>query len=101
MINNCHNKYHIKIKMKPFEVKWMIYIDFHKENKKKILNLKLVIMQEHQNVFVKGYVPNWSEKGFTIKKVKIIVPCTYIISDLIRKLLEDFVKKNLKKSNRV
>ena len=44
MINNCHNKYHIKIKMKPFEVKWMIYIDFHEENKKKILNLKLVIM---------------------------------------------------------
>ena len=71
IINNCHNKYHIKIKMKPVEVKWIVYIDF-----------------------VKGCVPNWSEKGFTIKKVKIIVPWTYIISDLIRKLLEGFVKRN-------
>ena len=33
------------------------------------------------NIFAKGYVPNWSEKDFVIKKVRNIVPWTYVISD--------------------
>ena len=50
----------------------------------KVLNLKLVIMLEYQNkknIFTKGYVPNWSEEFFVIKKVKNI-PWTYVTSDL-------------------
>ena len=44
---------------------------------KKIINLKLVIMIEYHNIiisFAKGYIPNWSEEGFVIKKVKNNVP---------------------------
>ena len=41
----------------------------------KILNLKLV------NIFAKGYIPNWLEEVFVIKKVKNTVPWMYIISD--------------------
>ena len=50
---------------------------------KKVLNLKLVIILEYDNIniFAKGYVPNWSEKDFVIKKVRNIVPWTYVISD--------------------
>ena len=32
--------------------------------------------------FAKGYVPNWSEGVFLIKKVKNTVPWTYGIIDL-------------------
>ena len=51
----------------------------------KVLNLKLVMILEHQNIkifFEKGYVPNWSEKVFVTKQVKNIFPWTYFISDL-------------------
>ena len=51
----------------------------------KILNLKLVILLEYQNVeifFSKGYVPNWSEEVFVIKRIKNTVPWKYVISDL-------------------
>ena len=51
----------------------------------KILNLKLVILLEHQNIkinFAKSYVPNWSEEVFVIKNVKNIKTWTYVISDL-------------------
>ena len=51
----------------------------------KILNLKLVILLEYQNVKIflsKGYVPNWSEEVFVIKRIKNTVPWKYVISDL-------------------
>ena len=54
----------------------------------KILNLKLVILLDYQNiksVFAKGYVPDWSEDVFVIKKVKSTVPWTHVINDLNEK----------------
>ena len=30
-------------------------------------------------MFAKGYMPNWSEEVFVIKKVKNTVPWTYVI----------------------
>ena len=39
----------------------------------KILNLKLVILlgyQKYEDIFAKGYTPNWSEDVFVIEKVK-------------------------------
>ena len=57
--------------MKPFHVKSSIYIlILLKKIMKDILNLKLVILLEYQNIFAKGYAPNWSEEVFVIKKVK-------------------------------
>ena len=55
----------------------------------KILNFKLVIVAEYQNTknsFAKGYTPNWSEERFVTKKVRNIVPWTYVINDLMAKL---------------
>ena len=49
----------------------------------KILNLKLVILLEYQNIkhFYKSLFPNWSEEDFEIKKVKSTVPWTNVNSD--------------------
>ena len=41
-----------------------------------------VRMSKYKNIFAKGYVPNRSEKVFVIKKIKIIVQWTNVISDL-------------------
>ena len=39
IVNKCSNKYHRKIEITSFDVKSSTYIDFDKENNKKILNL--------------------------------------------------------------
>ena len=48
--NKYSNTYHRTIKMKPVDVIWSMYIEFNKDNDKKVLNLKLVIMKEYQNI---------------------------------------------------
>ena len=60
-------------------------------------NLKLLILlqYENKNIFAKGYVPNWSEEVFVIKKVENTVPQTHIIK--FKKVLGRFTKKNCKK----
>ena len=71
--------------MKPVEVKPSIYIGFDKESNKEDPKFKVcdhVRISKSKNIFEKGYVPNWSEDVFVIKKVKITVPWTYVISDL-------------------
>ena len=41
-----------------------------------------VIASKYENIFAKGYVPNWSEEVFVIKKVKNTVSWTYVAPDL-------------------
>ena len=51
----------------------------------KILDLKLMILLELskcKNIFAKGYITNWPEEVFVIKKVKNTVLCTYDINYL-------------------
>ena len=60
----------------------------------KTLNLKLVLLLEYQNKNIFGYVPNWSEKVFVIKKIIKIAPWTYVFSDLKdEKIAGTFYKK--------
>ena len=44
IVNKYNNTYHSTTKMKPVDVKLSTYIDINKENNKKILSLKLIIM---------------------------------------------------------
>ena len=53
IVNKCNNTYHRTIKMKPVDIKPNIYIDLKKI--RKVLNLKLVIMLEYQNI--KTFLP--------------------------------------------
>ena len=41
-----------------------------------------VRISKYKNIFAKGYMPNWSEEIFIIKKIKNTVPQTYVLNDL-------------------
>ena len=80
-----NNTYHKSIKMKPVDVKDNTYIDFKKEVNDKNPKFKVgdhVRISKCNNIFAKGYTPNWSEEIFIIKKIKNTTPWTYVINDL-------------------
>ena len=78
IFNKYNNKYHSKIKIKPFGVKFSTYIDFGVEKNDKDTRFMVgdnVKKSKYENIFAKGYVPNWSKDVFVIKKVKNTVSC--------------------------
>ena len=57
-------------------------------------------ISKYKNLFAKGYVPNWLEEIFVIKKVKNTVPWTYDINDLNNEeIIGSFYEKELQKTN--
>ena len=89
--------------MKSVDVNTSIYIDFNKENNKVGLKFKVgdnVRISKYKNSFAKGYVPNWSEDIFVIKKVKNTVAWSMLlVISTEKKSLECFTKKNCKKQS--
>ena len=76
-VKKYYNTYQKSIKMKPVDVKDNTYIDFKKEVNDKNPKFKvgdLVRISKYKNIFAKGYMPNWSEEIFIIKKIKNTVP---------------------------
>ena len=60
----------------------------------------IVRISKYKNIFAKGYMPNWSEEVFVIKKVKNTVPWTYVINDLNgEEIIGSFYEKELQKTN--
>ena len=85
IVKEYNNTYHTSIKTKPVDVKDNTYIDSKKEINNKERKFKVgdhVRISRHKNIFAKGYMPNWSEEIFIIKKIKNTVPWTYVINDL-------------------
>ena len=78
-------------------------IDFNKENNKEGPKFKVgdhVRVSKYKNIFAKGYITNWSEEDFVIKKVKNTVPWTYVISDLNgEEIVGTFYEKKIQKIN--
>ena len=73
IVSKYNNTYHSTIKMKPVDVKSNTYINCRKEINDKDPKFKIgdiVRMSKYKKKFAKGYVPNWSEEVFLIKKVK-------------------------------
>ena len=98
IVNKYNNIYHSTIKMKPVDVKLSTYIESSKETNDQDSKFKIsdiVTISKYKNIFAKGYVPNWSEKVFVIKKVKNTVSWAYVISDLKD---EEICKEQIKKS---
>ena len=98
IVNEYNNTHHRTMKMKPVDVKDNAYIDFKKDVNDKNPKFKvgdLVIISKYENIFAKGYTPNWSEDIFVIKKVKTTVPWTYFINEIIG----TFYEKELQKTN--
>ena len=62
------------MKTNPIDVTLSTYIDFavrNNDNGPKFEVGNLVRISKYKNIFEKGYVPNFSEEAFVIKKVKI------------------------------
>ena len=62
-----------------------MYSDFNKQNNTESPKSKVgdnIRISRYRNIFAKGYLSNWSEEVFVIKRVKITVLWTYIVSDL-------------------
>ena len=103
IVNKYNNTYHSTIKMKSVDVRSSTYIESSKEIISQNPKFKIgdtVRISKYRNIFAKGYVPNWSEEVFVIKKVKSTVPWTYVISDLKEdKIVGTFYEKSCKKTN--
>ena len=101
IVNKYNNTYHSTIKMKSVDVRSSTYIESSKEIISQNPKFKIgdtVRISKYRNIFAKGYVPNWSEEVFVIKKVKNTVPWTYVISDLKEdKIVGTFYEKSCKK----
>ena len=98
-----NNTYQATIKMRPIDVKDNTYINVEKEINNKDPKFKVgdhVRISKYKNIFAKGYMPNWSEEVFVIKKVKNTVLWTYVINDLKgEEITGTFYEKELQKTN--
>ena len=103
IVNEYNNTYHRTIKMKPVDVKDSTYINSMELHSIKDPKFKVgdhVRISKYKSIFAKGYTPNWSEEVFIIKKVKNIVPWTYVIDDLNdEEIIGTFYEKNIQKTN--
>ena len=103
IVNEYNNTYHRTIKMKPVDVKNNTYFDYKKKVNDKDPKFKIgdhVKISKYKNNFAKGCTPNWSEEVFVIKKVKNIVPWTYVINDINGdEIIGTFYEKELQKTN--
>ena len=103
IVDEYNNTYHTTIKMKPIDVKDNTYINADKEINNKDPKFKVgdrARISKYKNIFAKGYMPNWSEEVFVIKKVKNTVPWTYVINDLnVEEIIGTFYEKELQKTN--
>ena len=103
IVDEYNNTYNTTIKMKPADVKDSTYINADKEINNKDPKFKVgdyVRISKYKNIFAKGYMPNWSEEVFVIKKVKNTVPWTYVINDLNgEEMTGTFYEKELQKTN--
>ena len=103
IVDEYNNTYHNTIKMKPIDVKDNTYINTSKEINNKDPKFKVgdyVRISKYKNISAKGYMLNWSEEVFIIKKVKNTVPWIYVINDLNREeIIGTFYEKELQNSN--
>ena len=103
IVDEYNNTHHKTIKMKPIDVGDDSFVEYNEESNEKDPKFKVgdhVRISKFKNVFAKGHTPNWSEEIFVVKKVKNIVPWTYVISDLNREdIVGSFHEKELQKTN--
>ena len=103
IVDEYNNTYHKTIKMKPIDVGDDSFAEYNEESNEKDPKFKVdghVRISKYKNIFAKRYAPNWSEEIFVVKKIKNIVPWTYLISDLNgEEIIGNFYAKELQKTN--
>ena len=102
IVNKYNNTCHSTVKLKPVNVKSNTYINSSKEINDKEPQFEIgdfVRISKYQNIFGKGYTPNWSEEDFMIKKIQNTVPWTYVIDDLKgEEIVGTFYEKEFQKT---
>ena len=102
-VGEYNNKYHKTIKMKSIDVKSDFFAKYNEESSEKDPKFKVgdnVKISKYENIFAKGYAPNWSEIFFVINQIKNTVPWTYVVSDLNgEEIIGIFYEKELQKTN--
>ena len=86
IVNKYNDTYYSRIRIKPVDVEPITYIGFGLENNNDI-NRKFKVCDhiriiKHKTFFAKGYISNWSEENFVIKKVKHTFLWKYDIIDV-------------------
>ena len=103
IVNKYNNTIHRTIKIKPIDLTSDSYAEYNEDFNKKGPKFKIndhVRISKYKNIFVKGYVSNWSEEVFIVNEIKNIVPWTYTINDLNgEKVIGTFYEKELQKTN--
>ena len=107
LLDKYNNTIHSKIKLKPNQV--------NKKNEKKILKSvynrmkiinvpkfvqgDMVRISKNRGIFDKGYLPSWTTEIFKIRKVKLTIPITYLLTDLSGdNILGSFYEQELQKT---
>ena len=103
IVNKYNSTVHRTIKMKPMDVTDDSFAEYNEQSNKKDPKFKVddhERISKYENIFAKGYAPNWSEEIFVIKKVKNTVPWTYVINDLNgEKIIGTFYENELQKTD--
>ena len=88
LIHDYNHSYHRTIKMKPCDVHdnrllSTVYntIKMVDTRKKKFKVGDMVRISKQKHLFEKGFLPNWSTELFTIDKVQLTNPVTYLLKD--------------------
>ena len=105
-VNKYNSTYHSTINMKPVDIKSSTYIDSSREINDKDPKFKIrdiVRISKYKNIFPKGYVSNWPEEVFVIKKVKALclghmLSAILKVKKLLNVLRKKYCKKQIKKS---
>ena len=100
IVNKYNNTVHETIKMKPIDVTDDSYAKYNEDFNKKAPKFKVgdhARISKYKNIFAKGYNPNWSEV-LVVNKIKIqFLGLMLLVTWVVKKLLEVFMKKNCKK----
>ena len=100
VVNEYNNTKHKTIKMNPIDARdnKRVCIDEHNEKDSRFKVVDRVRISKIENIFAKGYTPNWSTEIFIINKINDTVPYTYNLKGLNgEEIIDSFYDKELQK----
>ena len=102
IVNKYNNTKHNTIKMKLKDVKDdnnRVYIDEHSKKSARYNVGDRVRISKFENIFAKGYTPNWSREIYIVNKINDTVPYTYNLKDLnAEEIVCSFYDRELQKT---
>ena len=98
-----NNIVHSSVKIRPKDVSDSVLVEYAEESNKKDPKFRVgdnVRISKYENIFAKGYKPNWSEEVFVVSKIQNTVPSTYLINNLNgEEIKSSFYEKTLQKTD--